>query len=500
MGSFLPLTTGSGGTVPGVALRDRRARVVPLPVRGTAWTVADDGARAPWSLALGDSVAAVLAVLLTVAVGPVRLDDGGAGLLVIVASTWLLMLAATHSYEARLGPFDRDDLRRLAQAGIDFFVATWLLAFLAGVESATAADGALLSAAATTATVAHRVVGDRRHERRRRLHQASPVRVVLAGHRGAVAAALTELGRTARDRFEVGAVCLPNQVHDEDFGVPTASGFDHLAELAVEHSAGAVIVLPCPHFDASTLRRLRWSLAESGIQLFVGSGLYDVAGSHASVAYAGTVRLVHIRPSQLRGGRHTVEECCERVVAALALVLLAPLFLVLSLAIRHESTGPAIFRQVRVGRDGQRFTMLKFRTMAGDAEEQGRNLLALNDADGPLFKLRTDPRVTPLGRVLRTYSLDELPQLWNVVRGQMSLVGPRPGLPAEVSKYDADTMRRLAVKPGITGLWQVSGRSDLTWSEAVRLDLRYVDNWSITQDLLIIFRTFRAVVNHRGAY
>lgn len=498
MDSYLPLAE-SGGTIPGVALRDRRTRTIPLPVRAAAPTLAADGYRAPWALALGDLLAALLAVLVVVAVRPVRLTDGGALLFVVGAPTWLLVLAAIRSYEARLAPFDRSDLRRVAQAGIDLFVATWLLALLVGVASATAADAALLAATATAATVTHRAVGSRLDERRRRLREVRPVRVVLAGHRGAVAAALTELGRTASERFEVGAVCLPHQVRD-DFGVPAAAGFDHLAELAVQRSAGAVIVLPCPHFDTSTLRRLRWSLAECGVQLFVGSGLYDVAGSHTSVSYAGNVHLVHIRPSQLRGGRHTVEECCERVAAALALVLLSPLFLVLSLAIRHESAGPAIFRQVRVGRDGQRFTMFKFRTMTGDAEVQGRKLLDLNDADGPLFKLRTDPRVTRLGRVLRTYSLDELPQLWNVVRGQMSLVGPRPGLPAEVARYDADTRRRLAVKPGITGLWQVSGRSDLPWSETVRLDLRYVDNWSISQDLQIICRTFRAVVNHRGAY
>jgi exopolysaccharide biosynthesis polyprenyl glycosylphosphotransferase len=496
VGSYLPFAD-PGGTVPGVAFRDRRSRAVPLAVRRTARTLADDGSRAPWTLALGDLLAALLAVTLAVGVGPVRLVDGGT-LLLVVAATWLLLLAATRNYEARPGPVDRDDLRRLAQAGLDLFVATWLLTLLLGVASATAGDAALLSATATTATVMHRVVGAHRFERRRR--EAGPVRVVLAGHRGAVAAALNELGRTARHRFEVGAVCLPHRAHDDDFAVPTVAGFGQLAELAGQRSARAVIVLPCPHFDTSTLRRLRWSLAESGVQLFVASGLGDVAGSHASVSYAGTVRLVHVRPTQLRGGRHTVEECCERVVAALALVLLAPLFLLIALAIRHESSGPAIFRQVRVGRDGQRFTMFKFRTMTGDAEDRAPDLLALNDADGPLFKLRADPRVTRLGRVLRTYSLDELPQLWNVARGAMSLVGPRPALPAEVSRYDADTRRRLAVKPGITGLWQVSGRSDLPWEEAVRLDLRYVDNWSITQDLLIICRTFGAVVNHRGAY
>ena len=198
--------------------------------------------------------------------------------------------------------------------------------------------------------------------------------------------------------------------------------------------------------------------------------------------------------------RRVVKDGIDRVAAGLALLLLSPVLLALTLAVRLDSRGPALFRQVRVGRDGATFTMFKLRTMTHDAEERLVEVMGLNESDGILFKVREDPRVTRLGRLLRRSSLDELPQLLNVLLGDMSLVGPRPPLPAEVAAYVGDTHRRLAVKPGITGLWQVSGRSDLSWEESMRLDLRYVDNWSMTLDLLILGRTARAVLSRRGAY
>jgi lipopolysaccharide/colanic/teichoic acid biosynthesis glycosyltransferase len=185
------------------------------------------------------------------------------------------------------------------------------------------------------------------------------------------------------------------------------------------------------------------------------------------------------------------------VVASTALVFAALPIAVLGGLVRLTSPGPAFFRQTRVGRDGREFQIWKLRTMfvgADTAPVDG------NDADGILFKLRRDPRVTPLGHFLRRWSLDELPQLWNVVRGSMSLVGPRPPLPREVAQYGDDVRRRLLVTPGLTGLWQVSGRSDLAWDEAVRLDLQYVENWSLSLDLVVLLRTMTAVLRRRGAY
>jgi exopolysaccharide biosynthesis polyprenyl glycosylphosphotransferase len=190
----------------------------------------------------------------------------------------------------------------------------------------------------------------------------------------------------------------------------------------------------------------------------------------------------------------------DRVGAALLLVLFAPVLAAVAVAVRLDSPGPVFFRQVRVGRYGREFQIYKFRTMHTDAERRLADVRHLNEQDGVLFKIRDDPRITRVGRHLRRLSLDELPQLFNVMGGTMSLVGPRPPLQREVAAYPRDARRRLAVRPGMTGLWQVSGRSDLPWEEAVRLDLRYVENWSLTLDLVILLRTLTAVWRGAGAY
>jgi exopolysaccharide biosynthesis polyprenyl glycosylphosphotransferase len=195
-----------------------------------------------------------------------------------------------------------------------------------------------------------------------------------------------------------------------------------------------------------------------------------------------------------------VKGAVDRCGALLGLIALAPVLLVLALAVRLSSPGPVLYRQERIGVNGRSFGMLKFRSMVVDADQRLEEIRADNISDGLLFKMRDDPRVTPVGRWLRRFSLDELPQLLNVLGGSMSLVGPRPPLPGEVARYDSSVSRRLLVKPGLTGLWQISGRSDLPWEEAVRLDLRYVENWSLALDLLILWKTGRAVLSRSGAY
>lgn len=202
-------------------------------------------------------------------------------------------------------------------------------------------------------------------------------------------------------------------------------------------------------------------------------------------------------PAGLRYGSKRV---LDLVVAACALVFLAPVLAPIALMIKLDSSGPVFFRQVRVGRGGEEFAMLKFRSMVTDAEQQLIDLRDRSEGNGVPCKRREDPRITRLGKVLRRYSLDELPQLINVALGQMSLVGPRPSLAVEVALHDDDVRRRLLVKPGLTGLWQINGRSHLDWNESVRLDLRYVENWSFSSDFWILWKTFGAVVRGRGAY
>jgi exopolysaccharide biosynthesis polyprenyl glycosylphosphotransferase len=233
----------------------------------------------------------------------------------------------------------------------------------------------------------------------------------------------------------------------------------------------------------------------------VAPALSEVARERVEVRPAGGVPLLHVPAPMLSGPQRALKGLLDRIAAAVLLLLAAPVMLVVAVLIRSGSSGPALFRQRRVGRAGEEFTCLKFRTMIADAEARRAELAHLNERhDGLLFKIRHDPRITRVGAVLRKYSIDELPQLINVLTGDMSLVGPRPPLPQEVARYDDALRRRLLVKPGLTGLWQVSGRSELSWAESVRLDLNYVDNWSPALDARILFRTAAAVVKGTGAY
>jgi len=247
------------------------------------------------------------------------------------------------------------------------------------------------------------------------------------------------------------------------------------------------------------LRRLAWSLEGLPVDLLVAPGLTDVAGPRVAIRPVDGVPLLQVDAPQFTGWRRVAKGAFDRVLASTTLLVLAVPLALVALAVRLTSSGPACYRQTRVGRGGRTFRIWKFRTMHVGAD-QIQHDMTHNDADGVLFKLRADPRVTRLGRVLRRWSIDELPQLWNVVCGDMSLVGPRPPVPAEVERYAEDVHRRLLVKPGLTGLWQVSGRSNLSWEECVRLDLRYVENWSVTLDIVIMARTITAVLRADGAY
>jgi lipopolysaccharide/colanic/teichoic acid biosynthesis glycosyltransferase len=211
--------------------------------------------------------------------------------------------------------------------------------------------------------------------------------------------------------------------------------------------------------------------------------------------------MLHVEHPRLRGASRVLKEIFDRAAAIVGFALFLPVLALVAVLVKLTGgRGPAIFRQVRVGRYGKPFIMYKFRTMYPDAEARLAELRARNDLDGTLFKMRNDPRVTPVGRWLRRLSLDEIPQLINVIKGQMSLVGPRPPLQSEVAQYPFDMRRRLVVKPGLTGLWQVSGRSDLSWEESIRLDVSYVENWTFSMDLVILARTVLAVVHSSGAY
>ncbi|WP_244931717.1 exopolysaccharide biosynthesis polyprenyl glycosylphosphotransferase [Nocardioides sp. W7] len=395
------------------------------------------------------------------------------GLLLVVPVLWLVLLAATGAH--RHGG-TRPVLRAGTMLGLTCWVASAVPAGPAG--PATALRLIVLTAVLVLTALAVR-----------RLLGAPDTRVLLVGERSAVDGAVDELSRPGH-RFVLAGVATG-----------CTDGPGTLADLATRGNADAVLALPGSGLDAVHLRRLGWELERRGLDLYVGTGLLDVCATRTSPDRVGDLGLLHVRGSVRRGPQRVTKEIGERALAAVALLLLSPLLLTLAAVVRTSTRGPALFRQTRIGLEGRPFTMLKLRTMSAGSDRPDAALTSRNEgAGGVLFKLRDDPRVTRVGRVLRRYSLDELPQLVNVLRGDMSLIGPRPALPQEVERYAVDPLRRLAVRPGLTGLWQVSGRSDLSWDETVRLDLSYVDNWSLALDARIALRTVGAVVSHRGAY
>ncbi len=282
--------------------------------------------------------------------------------------------------------------------------------------------------------------------------------------------------------------------------VPVLGGQEETLRVVDEVGASVVAVASNPDLSGDSLRRLGWSLEYRGVDLLVAPGLVGVAGPRLSFRPANGLPMLHVERPLTHGLSFRAKAVVDRFIALFAVVALSPLLATIWVLIRLDSHGPALFRQERIGAEGRPFTMLKFRSMRVDAERLLVDLMEQSDGNGRLFKMRDDPRVTRVGRVLRKLSLDELPQLFNVVAGDMSLVGPRPPLGSEVDAYEIDAVRRLRVLPGMTGLWQVSGRSDLSWEDSLRLDLWYVDNWSLALDLQIIARTFRAVFKGSGAY
>jgi exopolysaccharide biosynthesis polyprenyl glycosylphosphotransferase len=279
---------------------------------------------------------------------------------------------------------------------------------------------------------------------------------------------------------------------------PVLGGPDLVAEHCAEHRIGVVIVSPAG-VSPGTLRDLTIGLEDTPVDLAVAPSLFQVVTRRMTIETVGNVPLLHVDQIRLTRGKAALKRALDLVTVVGLGALAAPVWLLAAVLVRIDSPGPALFRQERVGRDGRRFQMLKFRTMVEDAEDRLAEVAHLNEAEGNFFKIADDPRITRLGAHLRRWSIDELPQLWNVLRGDMSMVGPRPPLPSEVENYEPWHLRRLRVRPGVTGIWQTSGRSDVPFDEAVRLDLFYIENWSLGTDLYLLGRTVSAVLGRRGA-
>ena len=324
-------------------------------------------------------------------------------------------------------------------------------------------------------------------------------------HRTVVVGANDSLYRLARqlDRehgYDVLGVCVPASAAAQvPLDITVLGDLDGLLAVVKQFDADTVAVTSTVT-DGEALRRMSWDLEATGATLAVAPGIVEVGGPRLAVRPVSGLALLHLEHPRFTGVRRLIKGVYDPVAACVALLVLSPLLMGIALAIKLDSRGPVLFKQVRVGEMGRPFTILKFRTMVPNAEQRRHEVAHLDIGAGPLFKVHSDPRVTRVGSWLRETSLDELPQLLNVVTGRMSLVGPRPHLPAELEVLGEDVARRLFVKPGITGLWQVSGRSDLDWEQSVRLDLRYVENWTLTWDLYIMWKTLLVMVRRSGAY
>jgi exopolysaccharide biosynthesis polyprenyl glycosylphosphotransferase len=424
---------------------------------------------------------------------------GPGGALVLVASvlTFLTLVAAARGYDSRElgdGPAEYQALLRASGVAMVLLMA---LAYLleADVPRMAVLGGVPLLLVGTMAG---------RHLNRRLLHRAralgeAMMRTLVVGTVEEVTRVVGDLAAAPHHGYQVTGVCLPTlECATPATGVPVLGAVADIPQVVVDRAIDVVVVAG-PALSGEALRRLSWALDRAGAQLIVAPHILEVTSPRLTLRPTAGLSLLEVEVGAPRR-RLIAKAALDRTAGALLLLAVSPVILGAAAAVRLSSPGSPFYGQTRVGVDGSTFTMWKIRSMYVDAEAQRHTLLAQNEGSGVLFKMRQDPRVTPVGRLLRRYSIDEFPQLLNVVKGDMSLVGPRPPLAEEVAVYADPVHRRLRVKPGLTGLWQVSGRSDLSWEESVRLDLRYVDNWSLGMDLMILWKTARAVLGGSGAY
>lgn len=461
-------------------------------------------------LVLGDALTALFGTVVAAgassAAGTLSLERD-AVLAPLYVAAWILVLAVGGSYETRrlgVGPVE---FNRVLRSGIGVFA---LVAAADVVLGRSMGRPAVLAVAITIAfTMVERLILRRRlHQARWRGHYID--RVIAVGPAGAVAHIAATLRREAHHGLEVVGACIldgdgrssGSRVDgiEDTLGVPVFGGLAEVPAAVAATGSQVVAIAASGDLATGTLRRLAWSLEGLGTEVLVSPGLVEVAGPRLTVRPYPSLPLLHVEQPRLSGSARAVKGFGDRFGAGLLLLVLSPLFAVVAVLIATTSPGGVFFKQTRIGLDGRPFRLWKFRSMVSDAESLVAGLGEQNEKDDVLFKIRRDPRITRVGVVLRRLSLDELPQLLNVVTGSMSLVGPRPPLPREVEQYATDARRRLLVRPGITGLWQVSGRSELSWEETVRLDLRYVENWTVGLDVSILYRTLHAVVGGRGAY
>lgn len=426
-------------------------------------------------------------------------------LALLLAACWFAMLEYWGSREPRILGSGAEEYKRVIAASGWLFGFVAIVSYALRIDTARGFVGLAFPAGALGLLAARWLV--RQHLALERRRGKSSSRVLIIGEAHSAAHLVRSLRSAPAAGYVPVAAHLPGASANEqklaDFAVPVTgvqSDVESILSAIAKTNVDAVAVSAGVNMHPDGLRRLGWELAARDIGMILAPALTDVAGPRIHTQPVAGLPLIHVSTPSLVGGKKVAKRAFDIAGAGFLLAILSPVFLVLSVMVKATSPGPVFYQQQRIGLQGATFKMLKFRSMKVNADAELQTLLeAQGTAEKPLFKVENDPRITPLGRILRKYSLDELPQLLNVLGGSMSLVGPRPQREGEVALYDDAANRRLYVSPGMSGLWQVSGRSNLTWEESIRLDLYYVENWSLMGDVVILLKTFKAVFASTGA-
>lgn len=422
---------------------------------------------------------------------------------ILLIGAWLAVLAMGASRDSRVIGTGATEYKRVVNASLALFGGVAILAFLFKLDLAR---GYIIMSLpfGIAALLATRWIW-RQWLSMQRFHGRYSARVLLVGSRVSVTAIARDLARSSSAGYLVVGACIPGEDiagYLDGGKIPVSGNLNQLQHVMEAINADTVVVTSSDELSPERIRELSWSLEPGRQHLVLAPSLTDISGPRIHVRPVAGLPLVHVETPRYEGSKRFTKRAFDLVFSGLLIVVLSPFFALVAIGVRVTTAGQVLFRQERVGLHGAHFEMLKFRSMVVDAEQRLAEVQEATRSEGNavLFKMKNDPRVTPIGAFLRRFSLDELPQLFNVFGGSMSLVGPRPPLDREVEIYENHVHRRFLLKPGVTGLWQVSGRSNLSWEDSVRLDLYYVENWSITADLVILWRTVKAVVASDGAY
>ncbi len=409
---------------------------------------------------------------------------------------WIASFAMHKLYQARAVERPTEEIRRIVYAAVTAVGVMVAVAFVFQFKVLSRFWVGSLFMFVIALMVIERTIARRMFDRMRRTGQICRP-VVIVGTDADAVSLLHAAQRTPHLGYRVLGFVGAGEIGTRG-GCEVLGPIDRTAEI-LEATGATGVLISLASVESDVVNRLTRDLTDDGYHVALSSGLRDIDVVRFRAQDLGGRTLIYVEQVQRGGWRAVAKRAFDIAVSVVALVLTAPITLLAALAVKRSSPGPVIFSQERVGRDGETFRVLKFRTMVQDAEDRRAELDAHNEADGPMFKMSNDPRVTRVGALLRRLSIDEIPQFVNVLRGEMSVVGPRPALPSEVAQWTDDVHERLRVLPGITGMWQVSGRSDTTFDEYKRLDLYYVDNWSLAHDARIVLKTFFAVLASRGA-